>query len=185
MRLWSPGGPRGAARGDSCHEVNIPRRSDRFRVAAARLSVQAHRDDPRSGIETRISDRVQFELEKNVEVAQQEVQQKINLLLPELPKGIDPPVVRGQVGTAEPLRPVDSRAGTQRHVEAIGVLGMDLVEHPPSFGPRRLPPRDLGRILDGLAAFAVSHRPPVRGVGLDEPRQSDRYEVASRAQPRC
>src|SRR5215211_2397849 len=37
---------------------------------------------------------VQFVLEKNVDVAAQEVQQKINLVLAELPKGIDPPVVQ-------------------------------------------------------------------------------------------
>ncbi len=37
---------------------------------------------------------VQFVLEKNVDVASQEVQQKINTVLPELPKGIDPPVVQ-------------------------------------------------------------------------------------------
>jgi hydrophobe/amphiphile efflux-1 (HAE1) family protein len=36
---------------------------------------------------------IQFVLEKNVDVAAQEVQQKINTVLPELPKGIDPPVV--------------------------------------------------------------------------------------------
>jgi hydrophobic/amphiphilic exporter-1 (mainly G- bacteria), HAE1 family len=37
---------------------------------------------------------VQFVLEKNVDVAAQEVQQKVNLALAELPKGIDPPVVQ-------------------------------------------------------------------------------------------
>ncbi|MBL8958095.1 MAG: efflux RND transporter permease subunit, partial [Myxococcaceae bacterium] len=36
---------------------------------------------------------VQFVLEKNVDVAAQEVQQKVNTVLAELPKGIDPPVV--------------------------------------------------------------------------------------------
>ncbi len=36
---------------------------------------------------------VQFVLEKNVDVAAQEVQQKINLALADLPRGIDPPVV--------------------------------------------------------------------------------------------
>jgi hydrophobic/amphiphilic exporter-1 (mainly G- bacteria), HAE1 family len=36
---------------------------------------------------------IQFLLEKNVDVAAQEVQQKINMLLPELPRGINPPVV--------------------------------------------------------------------------------------------
>jgi HAE1 family hydrophobic/amphiphilic exporter-1 len=37
---------------------------------------------------------VQFVLEKNVDVAAQEVQQKINTVLSELPRGIDPPVVQ-------------------------------------------------------------------------------------------
>ncbi|MFT3713750.1 MAG: efflux RND transporter permease subunit [Archangium sp.] len=36
---------------------------------------------------------IQFALEKNVDVASQEVQQKVNTVLAELPKGIDPPVV--------------------------------------------------------------------------------------------
>ncbi len=37
---------------------------------------------------------VQFVLEKNVDVAAQEVQQKINTVLTELPRGIDPPIVQ-------------------------------------------------------------------------------------------
>ncbi|HEY3446168.1 MAG TPA: efflux RND transporter permease subunit [Myxococcales bacterium] len=37
---------------------------------------------------------VQFVLEKDVNVAAQEVQQKVNMALPELPRGIDPPVVQ-------------------------------------------------------------------------------------------
>lgn len=37
---------------------------------------------------------VQFVLEKNVDVASQEVQQKVSTVLAELPKGIDPPVVQ-------------------------------------------------------------------------------------------
>jgi hydrophobic/amphiphilic exporter-1 (mainly G- bacteria), HAE1 family len=36
---------------------------------------------------------VLFNLERNVDTAFQEVQQKINMVLPELPRGIDPPVV--------------------------------------------------------------------------------------------
>ena len=36
---------------------------------------------------------IQFILEKNVDVASAEVQQKVNTVLAELPKGIDPPVV--------------------------------------------------------------------------------------------
>src|SRR5437588_7487803 len=35
---------------------------------------------------------IQFLLEKNVDVAAQEVQQKVNMVLAELPRGIDPPV---------------------------------------------------------------------------------------------
>ncbi|MBK7859045.1 MAG: efflux RND transporter permease subunit [Archangiaceae bacterium] len=37
---------------------------------------------------------VQFVLEKNVDVASAEVQQKVNTVLAELPKGIDPPIVQ-------------------------------------------------------------------------------------------
>ncbi len=36
---------------------------------------------------------IQFVLEKNPDIAMQEVQQKINMALPDLPKGLDPPVV--------------------------------------------------------------------------------------------
>ncbi len=37
---------------------------------------------------------IQFKLEKNVDVASQEVQQKINTVMMELPRGIDPPIVQ-------------------------------------------------------------------------------------------
>jgi multidrug efflux pump subunit AcrB len=46
---------------------------------------------------------IQFLLEKNVDVAAQEVQQKINTVLPDLPKGIDPPVVQKFDPDAQPI----------------------------------------------------------------------------------
>ncbi len=46
---------------------------------------------------------IQFTLEKNVDVAAQEVQQKINMVLPELPKGIDPPIVQKFDPDAQPV----------------------------------------------------------------------------------
>jgi hydrophobe/amphiphile efflux-1 (HAE1) family protein len=46
---------------------------------------------------------IQFVLEKNVDVAAQEVQQKINTVLPDLPKGIDPPVVMKFDPDASPI----------------------------------------------------------------------------------
>ncbi len=46
---------------------------------------------------------IQFVLEKNVDVAAQEVQQKINLVLSELPKGIDPPIVQKFDPDASPV----------------------------------------------------------------------------------
>ncbi len=46
---------------------------------------------------------VQFKLEKNVDVAVQEVQQKINATLAELPRGIDPPIVQKFDPDASPV----------------------------------------------------------------------------------
>ncbi len=46
---------------------------------------------------------IQFKLEKNVDVAAQEVQQKINLVLAELPKGIEPPVVQKFDPDSQPI----------------------------------------------------------------------------------
>ncbi|MEW5738509.1 MAG: efflux RND transporter permease subunit [Myxococcota bacterium] len=53
---------------------------------------------------------IQFVLEKNVDVAAQEVQQKINLALPTLPRGIDPPVVMKFDPDAQPILFVALRA---------------------------------------------------------------------------
>ena len=46
---------------------------------------------------------IQFLLEKNVDVASQEVQQKVNTVLAELPHGIDPPVVAKIEPDAQPV----------------------------------------------------------------------------------
>jgi HAE1 family hydrophobic/amphiphilic exporter-1 len=53
---------------------------------------------------------IQFLLEKNVDVAAQEVQQKINLALPTLPRGIDPPVVTKFDPDASPILFIAVRA---------------------------------------------------------------------------
>ncbi|MEW6434065.1 MAG: efflux RND transporter permease subunit [Myxococcota bacterium] len=53
---------------------------------------------------------IQFVLEKNVDVAAQEVQQKINLALPTLPRGIDPPVVTKFDPDAAPILYIAVRA---------------------------------------------------------------------------
>ncbi|MFZ5444524.1 MAG: efflux RND transporter permease subunit [Myxococcota bacterium] len=53
---------------------------------------------------------IQFILEKNVDVASQEVQQKVNTVLAELPKGIDPPVVQKIEPDATPVLFVALRA---------------------------------------------------------------------------
>src|SRR5215213_5742719 len=46
---------------------------------------------------------IQFVLEKNVDVASQEVQQKVNTVLAELPKGIDPPIVQKFDPDSQPI----------------------------------------------------------------------------------
>lgn len=53
---------------------------------------------------------IQFLLEKNVDVASQEVQQKVNTVLAELPKGIDPPVVQKIEPDAQPVLFIALRA---------------------------------------------------------------------------
>lgn len=53
---------------------------------------------------------IQFVLEKNVDVAAQEVQQKVNGVLAELPRGIDPPVIRKIEPDAVPVLFVAVRA---------------------------------------------------------------------------
>src|SRR6476620_466536 len=46
---------------------------------------------------------IQFRLEKNVDVAAQEVQQKVNLVMPELPRGIDSPIVQKFDPDSQPI----------------------------------------------------------------------------------
>ncbi len=46
---------------------------------------------------------IQFKLEKNADVAAQEVQQKVNLALAELPRGIEPPVVQKFDPDSQPI----------------------------------------------------------------------------------
>ncbi len=53
---------------------------------------------------------IQFTLEKNVDVASQEVQQKVNTVLAELPRGLDPPVVQKIEPDAQPVLFVALRA---------------------------------------------------------------------------
>ncbi len=65
--------------------------SDKIEAAVNTLSgVDELRSNSAEGISQVI---IQFDLEKDVDAAFQEVQQKINLVLPELPRGVDPPVV--------------------------------------------------------------------------------------------
>ena len=53
---------------------------------------------------------IQFLLEKNVDVAAAEVQQKVNTVLAELPRGIDPPVVQKIEPDAQPVLFIALRA---------------------------------------------------------------------------
>ncbi|MFN0062346.1 MAG: efflux RND transporter permease subunit [Myxococcaceae bacterium] len=61
---------------------------------------------------------VQFKLEKNVDVAAQEVQQKINLILADLPKGVDPPVVQKFDPDAQPALYIALNAKSLKGAEA-------------------------------------------------------------------
>ena len=53
---------------------------------------------------------IQFILEKNVDVASQEVQQKVSAVLAELPRGLDPPVVQKLEPDAQPVLFIALRA---------------------------------------------------------------------------
>ena len=77
---------------------------------------------------------IQFVLEKNVDVASQEVQQKVNTVLAELPKGIDPPVVL----KFEP----DAHAGALRGLARAGQDGARGDRHR---RPRGAPPARVGQ----------------------------------------
>lgn len=64
---------------------------------------------------------IQFVLEKNVDVAAQEVQQKINLALPTLPKGIDPPIVMKFDPDAAPILYIAVRAPEKNVAEITDI----------------------------------------------------------------
>lgn len=70
---------------------------------------------------------IQFVLEKNVDVAAQEVQQKINLALPTLPKGIDPPIVMKFDPDAAPILYIAVRA-PEKNVAEITDLADRIVK---------------------------------------------------------
>ena len=75
--------------------------SDRIEGAVNTISgIDELRSNSSEGVSQVI---IQFSLEKNVDVAAQEVQQKINMVLPELPKGIDPPIVQKFDPDAQPV----------------------------------------------------------------------------------
>ena len=54
---------------------------------------------------------ITFSLEKNTDVAAQEVRDHINNILPDLPKGIDPPVISKVDPDASPILSSPSAAG--------------------------------------------------------------------------
>ncbi|MFO0727786.1 MAG: efflux RND transporter permease subunit [Myxococcota bacterium] len=64
---------------------------------------------------------VQFLLEKNVDVAAQEVQQKVNMVLADLPKGIDPPVVQKFDPDAQPILYIALNAAAKKSGEEVDV----------------------------------------------------------------
>jgi HAE1 family hydrophobic/amphiphilic exporter-1 len=89
---------------------------------------------------------IQFQLEKNADVAAQEVQQKVNMVMAELPKGIDPPIVQKFDPDAQPIlyialsaravdaSPADVRAVTdiadrvvRRRLESVNGVGQALI----------------------------------------------------------
>ncbi len=82
--------------------------SDKVEAAVNTISgVDELRSTSSEGVSTVV---VQFLLEKNVDVAAQEVQQKVNTVLPDLPKGIDPPIVQKFDPDAQPILFIALRA---------------------------------------------------------------------------
>lgn len=63
---------------------------------------------------------VQFVLEKDVNVAAQEIQQKINMALAELPKGIDPPIVQKFDPDSQPVLYIALNAKTSGNSNEVG-----------------------------------------------------------------
>lgn len=75
--------------------------SDKIEGAVNTISgIDELRSTSSEGISTVV---VQFLLEKNIADAAQEVQQKVNTILPELPRGIDPPIVQRFDPDAQPV----------------------------------------------------------------------------------
>ncbi|MEN9800084.1 MAG: hypothetical protein RL653_3781 [Pseudomonadota bacterium] len=84
---------------------------------------------------------LQFQLEKNVDVAAQEVQQKVTAALGELPRGIDPPVIQKLEPDAQPVLFIALRAPgktvrevtevadhlVRRRLETVGGVGKVLL----------------------------------------------------------
>ncbi|MFL5318427.1 MAG: efflux RND transporter permease subunit [Myxococcaceae bacterium] len=63
---------------------------------------------------------IQFILEKNTDVAVQEVQQKVNMVMAELPKGIDPPIVLKFDPDAQPILYIALNASTAGNSTEVG-----------------------------------------------------------------
>ncbi|MBE2251453.1 MAG: efflux RND transporter permease subunit [Myxococcus sp.] len=85
--------------------------SDKIEGAVNTISgIDELRSTSSEGISTVV---VQFLLEKDINVAAAEVQQKINSVLPELPRGIDPPIVQKFDPDAQPVLYIALRAEGQ------------------------------------------------------------------------
>src|SRR4051812_18369272 len=63
---------------------------------------------------------IQFILEKNTDVAAQEVQQKVNMVMAELPKGIDPPIVQKFDPDSQPILYIALNASTSGNSTEVG-----------------------------------------------------------------
>jgi hydrophobic/amphiphilic exporter-1 (mainly G- bacteria), HAE1 family len=98
--------------------------SDKIEAAVNTISgVDELRSTSSEGVSTVV---VQFLLEKNVDVAAQEVQQKVNTVLPDLPKGIDPPIVQKFDPDAQPILFIALR-GKDRDVKDVTDIADRLV----------------------------------------------------------
>lgn len=116
---------------------------------------------------------VQFLLEKDINVAAAEVQQKINSVLPELPKGIDPPIVQKFDPDSQPVLYIALRAAgkdvkevtdiadrvVRRRLESVSGVGQVTL-----IGARK---RQINALVDPVKLKALGITPAEVGAAIN------------------
>jgi len=145
--------------------------SDKIEGAVNTISgIDELRSTSSEGISTVV---IQFQLEKDVNVAAAEVQQKVNSVLPELPKGIDPPIVQKFDPDAQPVLFIALRAVgesvkdvtdvadrvVRRRLESLGGVGQVTL-----IGARK---RQINLLVDPVKLKALGITPAEVGAAVN------------------